>query len=56
MPLWFPALLSLLPTAWAWRLEAVSKRRAKVGKCVSCGYDLSGLKAAAVCPECGWSG
>jgi hypothetical protein len=53
VPLWFPALLCLLPTAYAWRVEAVLRRRARASLCPACGYDRAGLPADAVCPECG---
>ena len=53
VPLWLPALLSLLATAAAWRADAKYLRRARAGLCASCGYDLSGLPAKGGCPECG---
>lgn len=53
VPLWMPLVVSLGVTAAAWRLEVLARRRARVGKCASCGYDRAGLKAGAVCPECG---
>ena len=53
VPLWFPALLSLLATAAAWRADAKYLRRAREGACLACGYDRAGLAAGAVCPECG---
>lgn len=34
---------------WAWR----DARRARVGLCMKCHYDLRGLPASAPCPECG---
>ena len=53
IPLWFPALLSLLATAAAWRADAKYLRRVREGACPACGYDRAGLAAGAVCPECG---
>jgi len=53
IPLWLPALASLLVTAAAWRVDAVHRRRARVGACSSCGYDRAGLAPGSVCPECG---
>jgi len=53
IPLWLPALLSLLATAAAWRADAKYMRRVRVGLCAGCGYDRAGLAADAVCPECG---
>ena len=53
IPLWLPALLSLLATATAWRADAKCLRRAREGACPACGYDRAGLAAGAVCPECG---
>jgi len=53
VPLWSPALLSLLATAAAWRADAKYMRRVRVGLCAACGYDRAGLAAGAVCPECG---
>lgn len=46
IPLWIPFLLVAGATAAAWR----PRRRAG---CPRCGYDMTGLPAAAVCPECG---
>ena len=56
IPLWLPALLSLLATAAAWRADAKHLRRAREGLCPECGYDRAGLAAGAVCPECGAAG
>ena len=53
LPLWCPALLSLLATAAAWRADLKYLRRARVGLCPACGYDRAGLAAVSVCPECG---
>ena len=53
VPLWFPALLSLLATAAAWRADAKYLRRVREGACPACGYDRAGLAAGSLCPECG---
>ncbi len=53
VPLWLPALLSLLATAAAWRADAKYLRRVREGACPACGYDRAGLAAGSVCPECG---
>lgn len=48
----FPvAAMTLLWTPLWWR-ERVVRRRALVGHCARCGYDLQGLPAPN-CPECG---
>jgi hypothetical protein len=38
--------------AWSWS----AARRFRAGCCARCGYDLLGLGAVAVCPECGADG
>ncbi len=53
LPLWIPVAISLTLTATAWRLDALARRRARVGFCPKCNYDRSGLAAGTVCPECG---
>ena len=53
VPLWAPLLMALLPTAFAGRLDALARRRARVGACPQCHYDRGGLAPGAVCPECG---
>ncbi len=53
IPLWFPTLISLLFSVFAWRADSLSRRRARVGRCPLCGYDRSGLAANSVCSECG---
>lgn len=51
-PLWPLVLASLVVTVVAWRRDAEHRRRALVGRCAACGYDLAGI-AAGPCPECG---
>ena len=53
MPIWLPLSCILLPTAAAWRLDALARRRARTTQCFKCSYDRRGLAAGAVCPECG---
>ncbi len=52
-PLWIPALVLFVASAWTWWLDIIARRRAKMHVCKACGYDLAGLSAAAPCPECG---
>ena len=58
-PLWFGFALNTIcfaALAWGvWRGPSVIRRhrRRRAGWCVGCGYDLKGLAAGAVCPECG---
>ena len=54
IPHWFLTLIfAILPPIWLfkWRKR---RRLARVGKCPSCGYDLTGNESG-VCPECGKS-
>ncbi|MGH7131409.1 MAG: hypothetical protein ACREJO_05640 [Phycisphaerales bacterium] len=57
MPLWAPALLVALPTAWLWWRDRPSRRKRLAGGCLKCGYDLAGLATPTPptppCPECG---
>ena len=53
IPLWPVIVLSLFATAFAWRLDALARRRARAGFCPKCNYDRTGLAPGAVCPECG---
>jgi hypothetical protein len=48
IPLWFPLVVSSITPA-LWLLKR--KTRAKIGKCVICGYDLRATPDR--CPECG---
>ncbi len=52
-PIWSPMLIVLACTCLAWRADVRAMRRARVGLCAACGYDLAGTAADAVCPECG---
>ena len=54
VPFWFLALLTaVLPLMWLRRLnrQRVRRRRAVLGLCADCGYDLRA--SAGKCPECG---
>ena len=53
VPLWMPGVLFGLISGTAWRLDALARRRERVGRCPKCHYDRAGLPAGAVCPECG---
>ncbi len=56
LPLWIPAALSAVPTAAAWHLHRLARRRehaARTHRCPRCGYDLAGIAPATPCPECG---
>ena len=52
-PLWIPIVVWLVPTARAWRLDTLARRRARLNLCPKCNYDRTGLAPGAVCPECG---
>ena len=51
---WLVLLLSLLPTAWAIAAikAALTSKCRSSGRCLSCGYNLTG-NTSGVCPECG---
>ena len=49
VPIWAIGVLAAGIGVLAWRRA----RWVKSGHCARCGYDLSGLAAGAVCPECG---
>ena len=53
IPLWIPFVAFAIITAGVWRLDTLARRRARVGKCLTCGYDRTGLASDVVCPECG---
>ncbi|HEX2837806.1 MAG TPA: hypothetical protein VHN77_06725 [Phycisphaerales bacterium] len=53
VPLWLPFVLAALPTAFAWRLDTLATRRAKLGACPTCSYPRTGLGPSSPCPECG---
>lgn len=52
-PLWLPLILfAAYPTIALIRGPLRRQRRRKRGRCVKCGYDLTG-NTSGVCPECG---
>lgn len=51
-PLWMFAVAGGVVAAVAWRRRRAWERLEE-GRCVGCGYSLAGLRAGAVCPECG---
>jgi hypothetical protein len=56
VPLWaMPAVLAILPLAWLARANrrAARRRRARLGICEGCGYDLRASRESGRCPECG---
>jgi hypothetical protein len=53
VPLWLPAVIASIAAAFAWRLDAVARRRLRSQLCSTCRYDRAGIGAEAVCPECG---
>jgi hypothetical protein len=53
VPLWVLMALMLMPTASAWRLDTLARRRARLNHCPACNYPRAGLPAASPCPECG---
>ncbi len=53
IPIAGPALLALLITATAWRLDTLARRHANKHLCTKCNYSRTGLAVGAVCPECG---
>ena len=53
VPIWLLAVITLLLTISAWRLDTLARRRARIGFCPKCNYDRTGLAVGAVCPECG---
>jgi hypothetical protein len=51
VPLYIPFTLLALPTAFLFHRDRRSVRWPREGRCVGCGYDLSGVSGK--CPECG---
>ncbi len=53
VPLWPPLITSVCAAGVAWRLDFLTRRRARIGHCVKCNYNRAGLAGGARCPECG---
>lgn len=51
LPLWLTFMLAAVALWAAWRFGLERRQAALVGRCVGCGYDLTGIDG--VCPECG---
>jgi hypothetical protein len=49
IPLWIPALLTAVPTAFLWWID---RHRFAAGHCQECGYNLT-ANVSGRCPECG---
>ena len=52
-PLWLPGSLVAAATCWLFYADHQKRGWAREGRCVMCGYDLSGLPPGGACPECG---
>lgn len=55
VPVWPLPLLLVVPSVFAWWIDARSVRWRCRRQCQKCGYDRRGLAANALCPECGSS-
>jgi len=53
VPLWFAIAPAALATLFAWRQDAMARRRRHGVECPKCGYDIRGLPPSSPCPECG---
>jgi hypothetical protein len=53
IPMWPLIILAGGISAFAWRLDTLARRRARLNHCPTCNYDRAGLPAASPCPECG---
>ncbi len=53
LPLWIVLIPALAVAALAWRTHALRMQAIRNRACPWCEYDLRGLAADAMCPECG---
>ena len=53
MPYWIPTLVRGVATGMCFGTGRRVRRWARLGCCLACGYDRTGLAKDAVCPECG---
>lgn len=53
IPIWSCAALAALVAAVGWRLDAIARRRVRIGACPRCAYDLRASPVGSPCPECG---
>ena len=53
IPGWFPFIITVGLSVFAWRSDTHDARRRKLGQCPKCNYSRAGLGADVVCPECG---
>ncbi len=53
IPLWAPAMVVAIPSAWLWWRDRPSRRQLLTGHCSTCDYNLAGLGRGQPCPECG---
>jgi hypothetical protein len=56
VPIWALIVIACATSAYAWRVDAVARRQARLNLCPKCNYDRAGIAAGAACPECGPTG
>ncbi len=50
--LWIPLIIIAPPTISLFCYDTRTRRRKRLGQCITCGYDLTGNQSG-TCPECG---